>query len=239
MKKTKNRKYAVKVFEAQWDEQHDTSVKPFFEQLKRNTPIHDALFKYKVFQNAEGLKKNLREYDKGAGNMQKIAYFACHGKDAAICAIDDISRAKLKNIIADLTSYEGMFFGACDFANRNTAEYLLNNSPHLKWVAGYSHRTPWLEGTICDLLFFKFLLSGIFGCLNKNAKWEAISRPEDAATNLYLCYTMAVDLKFSLYYRTKSGIRSTLEDSLRYAEEQLNKLDKLGFTNQSIIDKTY
>jgi len=221
--------YAVKVFEAQWDEHHDTSVKPFFEQLKRDTPSHDALFKYKVFQNAEGLKENLSEHDQGVGSMRKIAYFACHGKDAAICAIEDISRAKLKNIIADLTSYEGMFFGACDFANRDTAEYLLNNSPHLKWVAGYSYWIPWLEGIICDLLFFKFLLSGIFGRLTKNARWEPISRPEDAATNLYKNYIMAGDLKFSLYYRTRGGIRSTLEDWESEVEEKFKKLDDCGF----------
>jgi len=30
-------RYVIKVFEAQWDRHHDESVKPFFEQLKRDT----------------------------------------------------------------------------------------------------------------------------------------------------------------------------------------------------------
>jgi len=51
-------RYVIKVFEAQWDQHHAESVKPFFEQLKRDTeetyarrngyrhdrPGHDALF---------------------------------------------------------------------------------------------------------------------------------------------------------------------------------------------------
>ena len=30
-------RYIIKVFEAQWDQLHDETVKPFFEQLKRDT----------------------------------------------------------------------------------------------------------------------------------------------------------------------------------------------------------
>src|SRR4030066_1853737 len=56
-------RYIIKVFEAQWDQLHDETVKPFFGQLKRDTnetymrrngvrhdiPGHDALFSYVVF----------------------------------------------------------------------------------------------------------------------------------------------------------------------------------------------
>ena len=55
-------------------------------------------------------------------NRAKIAYIACHGKRRSISAVKDISRTKLKNIVAPLTSYDGLFFGACDFANRRTAQ---------------------------------------------------------------------------------------------------------------------
>lgn len=61
--------YIIKVFEAQWDHLHEKSIKPFFEQLMRDTTAidgcrqgtrqkrlgHDALFSYRILQNAEGL----------------------------------------------------------------------------------------------------------------------------------------------------------------------------------------
>jgi hypothetical protein len=76
-------RYIIKVFEAQWDQLHDETVKPFFGQLKRDTnetymrrngvhhdmPGHDALFSYVVFQNAEGLKDALYRYDQGADHL--------------------------------------------------------------------------------------------------------------------------------------------------------------------------
>jgi len=219
-------RYVIKVFEAQWDQHHAESVKPFFEQLKRDTeetyarrngyrhesPGHDALFSYTVFQNSQGLKDSLTRYDQGVNNRAKIAYIGCHGKRKAISAVKDISRTKLKNIVSPLTSYDGMFFGACDFANRRTAQVLLDNSPHIKWVAGYENWVPWLEGMLCDLMFFRLLLSGRFVRPNTNARWEPINRPEDVATLMYELHPPALDLRFSLYYRTRDGVSSTLEE---------------------------
>ena len=218
-------RYIIKVFEAQWDQLHEETVKPFFEQLKRDTedtyarrngykrtrPGHDALFSYVVFQNSEGLKDALARPDQGVDNRAKIAYIACHGERGKISAVRDISRTKLKNIIAPLSSYDGIFFGACDFVTRRTAEVLLENSPHLKWVAGYGHWIPWLEGMICDLIFFRMLLSGRFVRPKTNARWNPIGRPEDAAFRVYEEYPLALDLRFSLFCRNRDGVVSTLE----------------------------
>ncbi len=218
-------RYIIKVFEAQWDQLHEETVKPFFEQLKRDTedtyarrngykrtrPGHDALFSYVVFQNSEGLKDALARPDQGVDNRAKIAYIACHGERGKISAVRDISRTKLKNIIAPLSSYDGIFFGACDFVTRRTAEVLLENSPHLKWVAGYGHWIPWLEGMICDLIFFRMLLSGRFVRPKINARWDPIGRPEDAAFRVYEEYPLALDLRFSLFCRNRDGVVSTLE----------------------------
>ncbi len=220
-------RYIIKVFEAQWDQMHDETVKPFFEQLKRDTeetyarrngyrkddrPGHNALFSYVVFQNAEGLKDAIYRVDQGVDNRAKIAYFACHGKRGVISAVGDISRTKLKNILSPLTSYDGLYFGACDFVNRKTAEVLLGGSPHLKWIAGYGSWVPWLEGMICDMMFFRLLLAGRFVRPKTNARWEAVSRPEDAATRLYDDFPPARDLRFSLFYRKPDRICSTLEE---------------------------
>jgi hypothetical protein len=226
LKERDNRKYVIKVFEAQWDEKHNTSVKSFFEQLKRQTSdieenhnkskrykmYHDALYKYKIFQTAEGLRSNITEKDIGVGGRKKIGYFACHGRKGAICAVNNISRTQLKNIFDKLTSYDGLFFGTCDFVDADTARYFLDSSPHLKWIAGYEMWTPWLEGTINDLLFFRLLLSGSFSREKKYAKWGNILKPEDAAKELYITYIPASSLKFSLYYRGKNDIRSTLKE---------------------------
>ena len=177
-------------------------------------PGHDALFSYTVFQNAQGLRDAVSRYDKGLDHRAKIAYVACHGKRKSISAVKDISRTKLKNIVAPLTSYDGTFFGACDFANRGTAQVLLANSPHVKWIAGYENWVPWLEGMLCDLMFFRLLLSGRFVRPNRHARWDPISRPEDVATKMYELHPLARDLRFSLYYRTRDGISSTLEQHL-------------------------
>lgn len=205
--------YVIKVFEAQWDQHHNETVKPFFEQLKRETPGHDALFSYVVFQNAEGLKYYLSRRDKGVGERKKIAYFACHGESNLISATQDISRQQLKNILTPLTSYQGLYFGACDFANRTTAEVLLREGK-AKWVAGYDSGCPWTEGILCDLMFFRLLMSGRFVRPQTNGRWELIGSPAEAARQLYKVFPQAVDLHFSLFYRKGGRIRSTLEDLL-------------------------
>lgn len=226
-------RYIIKVFEAQWDRLHEETVKPFFEQLKRDTedtyarrngyrrtrPGHDALFSYVVFQNAEGLRDALSRPDQGVDQRAKIAYIGCHGERGKISAVRDISRTKLKNILAPLSSYDGIFIGACDFVNRRTAEVLLGHSPHLRWAAGYANWIPWLEGMICDLLFFRMLLSGRFVRPRTNARWTPIFRPEDAAYRLYEEYPLAVDLRFSLFYRTREGVVSTFERHLERARD--------------------
>jgi hypothetical protein len=221
-------RYIIKVFEAQWDRLHDETVKPFFEQLKRDTeetytrrngprkdrPGHDALFSYIVFQNAEGLKSALYGHDQGVDNRAKIAYFACHGKPGAISAVQDISRTKLKNILSPLTSYDGLYLGACDFVNRKTAEVLLDGTPHLKWVAGYENWTPWLEGMLCDLMFFRLLLSGRFVRPGSRARWDPCGSPEDVAREMYGLFPTAVDLRFSLFHRSRERVCSTLEERI-------------------------
>lgn len=221
-------RYIIKVFEAQWDQHHDETVKPFFGQLKRDTneaytrrnggrqdqPGHDALFSYIVFQNAEGLKDAIYRYDQGVDNRKKIAYFACHGKRGVISAVQDISRRRLSNILAPLTSYDGLYFGACDFVNKKTAEVLLGGSQYLKWIAGYESWTPWLEGMLCDLMFFRLLLSGRFMRPKTNARWEPVTRPEEAALRLYDHFPPARDLRFSLYFRRPDRICSTLDQHM-------------------------
>ncbi len=223
-------RYIIKVFEAQWDQLHDETVKPFFEQLKRDTeetyarrngtrrerPGHDALFSYVVFQNAEGLKDALYRVDQGVDSRAKIAYLACHGKKGVISAVQDISRTKLKNILSPLSSYDGLYIGACDFVNRKTAEVLLGSSPYLKWIAGYGNWTPWLEGMMCDLTFFRLLLSGRFTRPKTNARWEPLGSPEDVAFQLYRDFPPARDLRFSLYFRKPDRICSTLEEHFEY-----------------------
>ncbi len=221
-----NRKfsYAIKVFEAQWDNLHEVSVRPFFEQLKHDTQNldarrrgkprkglgHNALFSYRIFENAEGLKDVLDLYHHGIGRRAKIAYFACHGGPKEICAIQDISRTQLKNILRH-RSYDGLFFGACDFVNSETATQLLDAAPSCKWVAGYDKWIPWLESMVCDLMFFRLLLSGRFMRPAVNARWDPIETPQEAAMTLYEDFPVAGDLGFSLFYRTRAGIRSTLE----------------------------
>lgn len=219
MKNRHEAKYIIKLYEAQWDDKHQESVKPFFEQLKReldkNESGHDALFSYYVIQTALGLDAALNyKHDTGLDGRLKIAYFGVHGHHDRIQALHDINRRKLKKLLIKTTNFDGVYFGACDFVNRKTAESLLNDISPLKWVAGFSKWTPWLEGMICDIMFFRLLLSGRFRRPSHvNTKWDIMTKPEDAAMNLYEVFPMAVDLKFSLFYRGQDGrVRSTIDD---------------------------
>jgi hypothetical protein len=217
--------YIIKVFETQWDDLHDKSVKPFFEQLKRDTaaiesrrrgkrpkrPGHDALFSYRVFQNAAGLDAALGRQDRGAASRAKIAYFSCHGYADRLRGAQDISRTQLKNLLAEHPGYEGFHFGACDFVNRRTATQLLRALPSSTWVAGYAGWIPWLESMLCDLMFLRLLLTGRFTRPEVNTRWTPMGRAEDAALALYQSFPPSVDLQFSLFSRAPRGIRSTLE----------------------------
>jgi len=215
MKNRTDTRYVIKLYEAQWDRLHEESVKPFFIQLKRELDQdesgHDALFSYYVFGTAEGLQAALNyKLDIGLDNRLKIGYFGVHGQEDKLQALNPINRVKLRNILIKTTNFDGLYFGACDFINHKTAKMLLDNISTLKWVAGFSKWTPWLEGTLCDIMFFRLLLSGRFRRpSHTNTKWDIISRPEDAAKNLYEVFPMAVDLKFSLFYRGQDGIIST------------------------------
>jgi hypothetical protein len=219
MKDRTEAKYVIKLYEAQWDSKHEESVKPFFVQLQRELDSdesgHDALFSYYVFQTSEGIEAALNyKLDVGLDARLKIGYFGVHAEKDKLQALRPINRVRLRNILIKTTNFDGLYFGACDFANRKTAEMLLNNISTLKWVAGFSKWTPWLEGTLCDIMFFRLLLSGRFRRpSHTNTKWDIMTKPEDAARNLYEVFPMAVDLKFSLFYRGGDGrILSTREE---------------------------
>jgi hypothetical protein len=219
-----DKKYVVKIYEAQWDDKHNESVKPFFAQLKRECQRgncgsgedgNDPLFSYYVFGTADGLSAALNhKLDVGLDGRLKIGYFGVHGQENQIQPLIPINRVKFRNIMIKTTNFDGLYFGACDFVNLKTAESLLNNISTLKWVAGFAKWTPWLEGMMCDIMFFRLLFSGRFRRpARTNTKWDVMIKPEDAARNLYQVFPMAVDLKFSLFYRSSSGvIKSTLEE---------------------------
>lgn len=218
MKNRAESKYVVKICESQWDKLHEESVKPFFAELKRELDRvdsgHDALFSYYVFGTAEGLSAALNyKLDVGLGGRLKIGYIGVHGQPDKIQALKNINRVKLRNILINTTNFDGIYFGACDFANRKTAEMLLDNISTLKWVAGFSKWTPWLEGMLCDIMFFRLLLSGRFRRPARiNTRWDIITRPEDAARTLYEVFPLSIDLKFSLFYRGPNGILSTRDE---------------------------
>jgi hypothetical protein len=215
MKNREGQKYIIKLYEAQWDQTHDESVKPFFKQLKREVTDfgHDGLFSYYVFSGSESLESALNyKLDTGAEGRLKIGYFAVHGEKDKIQALHSIGRVKLRNMLIKTTSFDGLFFGACDFVNRKTAELLLNGIPSLKWIAGYSNWTPWLEGTFCDIMFFKMLMTGRFVRPKSRVVITKFEKPEDVAMEMYKTFPMALDLKFSLFYRGSNGIISIFEE---------------------------
>jgi hypothetical protein len=64
-------------------------------------------------------------------------------------------------------------------------------------------------------MFFRLLLSGRFIRPNTKARWDPFSRPEEVAQRMYELFPPALELRFSLYYRTRERVCSTLEEQAR------------------------
>ena len=112
------------------------------------------------------------------------------------------------------SSYRGLYFGSCKFADINTADYLLANNQAVRWIAGYARKVPWIESTACDMMFFQLLLGGRFWATPKKSGHKACGTPRQAAQALYEVFPLAAKMEFALFDRTPhTGMtRSTLAD---------------------------
>lgn len=75
--------YAIKVFEAQWDNLHDESVKPFFAQLKRET---------QSMRGAEGSGERVSDTTPSSATASSRTPMASGTKSTARIAVSDSGR---------------------------------------------------------------------------------------------------------------------------------------------------
>lgn len=93
-----------------------------------------------------------------------VCYIAGHGKGGRLRG--HITGINLNKVARSTSSRgpgghynKGILLGACD-VGKNLAEFMDNCGSRVSWVAGYDRETPWLEGTIADLLFLEYKLKG-------------------------------------------------------------------------------
>jgi hypothetical protein len=54
---------------------------------------------------------------------------------------------------------KGILLGACEVGTR-LDRFLESCGSRIDWVAGYAREVPWLEATLCDLLFIEYMMRG-------------------------------------------------------------------------------
>jgi hypothetical protein len=94
----------------------------------------------------------------------EICYIAGHGNGGRLSGV---KRGINLKSLANATKRKGLsgnggkgiLLGACDVGR--SLQHLLNNcSPRINWVAGYDREIPWVEATLCDLLFLEYMTIG-------------------------------------------------------------------------------
>lgn len=214
----RDKPYAVRVLEAQWDPSLEQSVRPYLAELQQGrvtyrsrdknrtaTQINsNALFEYSVFSDKESLTKLAGRQWRGAEGHRRLLYIASHGTVDGLATMlnPNLSRKCIANAMAKI-SCDGILFGSCLFCNSNNANFLLPRIPKVKWIAGYDRTIDWLASTVCDLLFMRILLDGWFSMKAKKCFTRTVQDKRDAFELLYKAYPTARELGFNLYYREK------------------------------------
>jgi len=93
-----------------------------------------------------------------------VCYIAGHGKGGRLRG--NINGINLNKLARSTSSRgpgghynKGILLGACE-VGKNLEDFMNNCGSRVSWVAGYDRETPWLEGTIADLLFLEYKLKG-------------------------------------------------------------------------------
>jgi hypothetical protein len=156
------------VLESEWSRSiHDqTSVAPFLQGLP---PLLEVDVFVKHFESspslASKLSRALRE-----PSTHTVVYVAGHGAGSKLGA-EYHTDINLKQVLMKVlpkkpghkakVAHKGLLLGSCEIGKRSQQRALLQvTGPSLTWVAGYSESVPWMESTICDLLFLTYYFAG-------------------------------------------------------------------------------
>lgn len=142
---------AILVLESPWElDSHDanrSSVLPFIEgiaKLAENTDVFHANF-YDLKSFKQALECLLKiEF------CNAIVYVAAHGYGRKIGGVDIINALVQIGDNSKDKGVSGVLLGSCFVGGKTSAMEVCLEGTQLRWAAGYSSTTWWLDGTMID-----------------------------------------------------------------------------------------
>lgn len=134
-----------------------TTVRPFVHGW---ADIREVPFSYRMYYDGATLAHGLELFVSDPN--VRACYVAGHGNKGRLGGLKkDINLMSLAKATTRSTTgpTKGILFGACDVGHR-LQDFLDACGRGIGWVAGYERTVPWMESTICDLLFLEYMLSG-------------------------------------------------------------------------------
>jgi hypothetical protein len=137
----------------------NATVKPFLDGWAQLTALPTS---YRRYHDVEDLTLWLKAFVRDPS--LKICYIAGHGSQGRLAGLT--KGINLKGVAVATKKRgpggpkgKGILLGACEVGTR-LDEFLENCGSRIDWVAGYAHEVPWLEATLCDLLFIEYMIRG-------------------------------------------------------------------------------
>ena len=149
------------ILENPWatDLAENATVKPFLVGWAQATGLATS---YRRYHDAEDLGLWLKAFV--LHSSLKVCYIAGHGSRGRLVGLT--KGINLKGVAAATkkrgssgSKGKGILLGACEVGTKLDV-FLANCGSRIDWVAGYSHEVPWIESTLCDLLFIEYMVRG-------------------------------------------------------------------------------
>ena len=200
------------VVESRWWDEGNQSVRGVFELIAAVRKENPHAYHYEMFNNADSLREIVPRIAKKK-NIRNLVIAAHGDEDGIYGAAGDtrggnrISRTVLRNILEDIPrgSLDGLYLGTCETTNENTVDFLFDGG-RVRWVAGYSEETDWLEGTSLDLYFW----NTYYGT---NRAGGPLKRIERVAERMGPVIGLCEDWGFDIYVRRRGGgVRALLNE---------------------------
>lgn len=174
-------KTGLAVIESKWHGaglkmRKNASVRPMFDMLCDLHFGNSHEYLYEMVGTVPALKEAI---DRLIWSDEiSTLYIAAHGsKDGLHLHGEDqvVSRSKLCNMLwgqgSRRRSLTGLYLGSCEFGTREVADFILARDRQLRWVAGYTHASNFVDGTALDVMFFNSWLRAL--------EREGTDRPRD------------------------------------------------------------
>ena len=133
------------------------SVGPFVEAWARLRNIKTS---YRMYHDKEDMTYWIKKFV--LSDSIRICYLAGHGKGGRIAGLfNGINLASLSEATKlkgkQKKIKKGILLGTCEIGGK-LSQILEGCGDKIDWVAGYDREIPWLESTLCDLLFIEYIL---------------------------------------------------------------------------------